>query len=305
VQPDDVFMTLGCSEALSHCISALAVEGSNMLLPRPGFPLCQVLCDYHGVEPRYYDLVPDRNWEIDIDSVRAVADERTCALVVNNPSNPCGSVFSAQHLKDVLALAEELCLPIVADEVYTDMSFGEPYVSCAAVSPNVPILAVSALSKRWVAPGWRMGWITVHDAHGALKDGEVQDTLLKICQVTLGPAAPLQAAIPGILAGGLAEETWKTGVLAALSESAQYCIERCKAVPGLEVASNPQGTMYLMVRVKPGVYRDIDGAISFSGALLEEESVAVLPGECFFLSRLYPCCFLRINRYPGRSLGPH
>lgn len=253
-----------------------------MLLPRPGFPLCQVLCDYHGVEARYYDLVPDRNWEIDIDSVKAAADERTCALVVNNPSNPCGSVFSQQHLKDVLAVAEALRLPVIADEVYTDMSFSDPYVACAAVTPDVPILAVSALSKRWVAPGWRMGWITVHDADGAFRDGEVQDTLLKICQVTLGPAAPLQAAVPGILESGMAEDKWKAGVLTALSESAQYCIERCKNVPGLEVASNPQGTMYLMVRVKADVYRDIDDAVAFAGALLEEESVAVLPGECFF-----------------------
>lgn len=253
-----------------------------MLLPRPGFPLCQVLCDYHGVEPRYYDLAPDRDWEIDLDSVAAAADERTCALVVNNPSNPCGSVFSAQHLKDVLSLAEELRLPVIADEVYTDMSFGDTYVSCASVSPNVPILAVSALSKRWVAPGWRMGWVTVHDAHGAFREGGVQDTLLKICQVTLGPAAPLQAAVPAIIGGGSAEDKWKTGVLGALEESAQYCIERCKSVPGLEVASNPQGTMYLMVRVRTDEYRDIDGAVEFAGALLQEESVAVLPGECFF-----------------------
>jgi len=276
-------MTHGCSEALSQCVAAFAAEGSNMLLPRPGFPLCEVLCDYHGVEPRYYDLNPDRDWEIDIDSIARLADENTCALVVNNPSNPCGSVYSQAHLADVLAKAEELGLPIIADEVYTGMSFSEdhPFVSCAAVSAKVPILSVCALSKRWVVPGWRCGWVTVHDTDNILKDAGIPDTLLKICQITLGPAAPIQAAIPAILAAGPAELEWKKRLLASLSDSAQYCMERCKTVPGLEVASDPQGAMYIMVRIKPDAFRDINGSIQFAGALLEEESVVILPGECF------------------------
>lgn len=285
VNPDDVFMTHGCSEALAQCVAAFAVEGSNMLLPRPGFPLCEVLCDYHGIEPRYYDLDADNNWEIDIASIRALADDKTCALVVNNPSNPCGSVYSRAHLTDVLGCAEELCLPVIADEVYTGMSFSEdhPFVSCAAVTNKVPILSVCALSKRWVTPGWRVGWVTAHDVDDILKNGGITDTLLKICQITLGPAAPLQATIPAILEGGAAEEEWKKRLLSSLSESADYCIDRCKSVPGLEVASNPQGAMYIMVRIKPNAFRDIDGAdsVAFAGALLSEESVVILPGECF------------------------
>merc|ERR1719231_1061178 len=58
LSPNDIFMTLGCSEALSHAIAALAAPGSNMLLPRPGFPLCEILCEYHGIEARFYDLKP-------------------------------------------------------------------------------------------------------------------------------------------------------------------------------------------------------------------------------------------------------
>jgi len=281
LHPDDVFMTHGCSEALSQCIAAFAAEGSNVLLPRPGFPLCEILCEYHGTEARYYDLVPDRNWEIDIDSIAACADENTCALVINNPSNPCGSVYSEVHLKEVLALAEKLRLPIIADEVYTEMSFDSPFVSCAAVTPRVPVLSVCALSKRWVVPGWRVGWVTVHDTDNILKDAGIPDTLLKICQITLGPAAPLQAAVPAILESTPAEVQWKERLLASLAESARYCIERCENVPGLEVASNPQGAMYIMVRIKDNAFRDIDGAVAFAGALLEEEAVAILPGECF------------------------
>jgi tyrosine/nicotianamine family aminotransferase len=281
VDANDIFMTHGCSEALSQCVAALAAEGSNMLLPRPGFPLCEVLCEYHGVEPRFYDLDPEKGWEINIDSIAALADENTCGLVVNNPSNPCGSVYSREHLSDVLAKAEELRLPIIADEVYTGMSFGNTFVSCAAVTPRVPILSVCALSKRWVVPGWRCGWITVHDTDNILKNAGIQDTLLKICQITLGPAAPIQAAIPEILSGGPAEEEWKSRMLSSLADSAKYCMKRCSTVKGLEVASDPQGAMYIMVKIEPNAFKDLNGSIEFAGALLSEESVVILPGECF------------------------
>eukprot|EP00929_Paragymnodinium_shiwhaense_P028661 TRINITY_DN16575_c0_g1_i1.p1 TRINITY_DN16575_c0_g1~~TRINITY_DN16575_c0_g1_i1.p1 ORF type:complete len:440 (+),score=110.38 TRINITY_DN16575_c0_g1_i1:81-1400(+) len=281
---NDVFMTLGCSEALSHCIAALGKSGSNMLLPRPGFPLYQVLCEYHGVEARYYDLLPDQGWEVDVRHVSKLIDERTSAIVLNNPSNPCGTVYSRSHLEKVLAVAEAKKVPVIADEVYTQMSFGEKYVACAEVSPRVPVLSVCALSKRWLAPGWRLGWITVHDAEGVFKASGIPEALLKVCQVSLGPPGPFQAALPAILRETKPE--WYTRVLEDLQKSAECCVRRCKTCPGLEVASEPQGAMYMMVRLVPGGLQGIDDAVTFAGSLLEEESVAVLPGECF-------------HRYPG------
>jgi len=277
---DDIFMTIGCSEALNHCIAALAFTGANMLLPRPGFPLYQVLCDYHGVECRYYDLHPEKNWEIDIDSVKALADENTTAVLVNNPSNPCGAVFSRKHLTDVMDVAEDLRLPIIADEVYHGMSFGdEPFVAMAEVSSKVPVLSVCALSKRWLAPGWRVGWITLHDNDGILERAGVHATLLKLCQVSLGPTALVSAAIPRILED--TPEFWMSDVLSSLKDSAEVCQRRCRTIPGLEVASDPQGAMYFMMRIRPEMLHGIDDDVSFARALLSEESIAVLPGQCF------------------------
>lgn len=280
LQAKDVFMTLGCSEALSHCIAALAAPGSNLLLPRPGFPLYQVLCDYHGVEVRYYDLLPEKGWQCDIGGIAKLVDKNTCGLLINNPSNPCGTVFPREHLEEVLKAALQLRLPVIADEVYAGMSFSRPFVSCAAASAQVPILSVCALSKRWLAPGWRLGWISVHDADGAFADAGVPETLLKLCQVSLGPTAPLQAAMPEILTTVPDGCAWHRDVLAALEASAQCCVRRCKRIPGLEVAAEPEGSMYLMVRLQPGVL-NIDDDVKFAGKLLEEESVAVLPGQCF------------------------
>jgi len=277
----DVFMAFGCSEALSHCIAALAAPGSNLLLPRPGFPLYTVLCEYHGVEVRYYDLLPDSNWQCDVRGIAKLVDEKTCGLLLNNPSNPCGAVFSAEHLSEVLAQAEDLGLPVIADEVYADMTFSRPFVSCAEASPRIPILSVCALSKRWLAPGWRVGWVTVHDADGALADAGIPETLLKLCQVSLGPAAPIQGAVPEIL--GIAPKgcDWHSQVLGALEASARCCVEQCRSIPGLEVAAEPEGAMYLMVRLKPGALDLGTDDVLLASKLLEEESVAILPGQCF------------------------
>jgi tyrosine aminotransferase len=98
---DDVAITVGCSQAIQLCIAALAVSGSNILVPRPGFPIYETFCKYYGVGCRFYDLLPERDWEVDLDQVASLADSNTVAWIVCNPSNPCGSVFKYQHLVKV------------------------------------------------------------------------------------------------------------------------------------------------------------------------------------------------------------
>lgn len=145
-----------------------------------------------------------------------------CALVVNNPSNPCRSVFSRQHLERVLAAAEDLRLPIIADEVYPGITFGRPFFSCAPVSPKVPILLTCALSKRWLAPGWRIGWVTAYDADGVLH--RAGGAILNLCQISLGPSAPMQAAVPAIMQPSQVEASWHSGVL----DEKDCCLHPCK-----------------------------------------------------------------------------
>jgi len=121
--------------------------------------------------------------------------------------------------------------------------------------------------------------VTVHDADGIFAGAGVPDTLLKLCQVSLGPSAPLQAALPEILRATPAE--WYSTVLKALQTSAACCVERLRAIPGLAVESEPGGSMYCMVRLQPGALKGIKDDVAFAGQLLQEESIAVLPGQCF------------------------
>lgn len=122
----DVFITSGCSHALDLCISLLAEPGQNILIPRPGFLLYQTLAHGFGIRTKFYDLVPERDFEIDLHSLEAAIDKNTAAIIFNNPSNPCGSVYSVEHIKQVLQTANKHCLPIIADEIYEHM-VGELY----------------------------------------------------------------------------------------------------------------------------------------------------------------------------------
>lgn len=104
LSPDDIFLTLGCTQALEIILKVIARPNANILLPRPGFPNYEAHTAHLQLEARHFDLLPDKDWEVDLDAVEALADENTVGIVIINPGNPCGNVFTYQHLKKVLLI---------------------------------------------------------------------------------------------------------------------------------------------------------------------------------------------------------
>lgn len=111
----DIYITSGCSDALNISIGVLCNEGQNILLPMPGFSLYETLASSKGIDCKFYKLIPEKNWEADIDHLESLIDENTSAILINNPSNPCGSNYSRNHLLEILSVASKHSLPIISE----------------------------------------------------------------------------------------------------------------------------------------------------------------------------------------------
>lgn len=180
-----------------RCVLTLASPGENVLIPRPSYNY-KTWIDGMMIETKAYDLDPEKSWDIDLKKMDELIDEKTRAIIINNPGNPCGNVFSKNHILDILKVAEKHSVPIIADEIYESMVYsGVEFHSFSALSKEVPILACSGLSKRFLVPGIRLGWIIVHDRNESLS--EVKQGLRNVSARILGPNSTVQYAIPEIL----------------------------------------------------------------------------------------------------------
>ncbi|KAE8911009.1 hypothetical protein PF005_g1636 [Phytophthora fragariae] len=266
--PDDVIITSGCSGAIDIAVRGLLNPGDNILLPKPGFPFYQALCQPNRIECRFYNLKPESNWEVDLDHMQSLVDGNSKAILVNNPSNPCGSVYSKLHLEKILALAELNKIPIIADEIYGDMVFGSNvFFPIAELTKSVPVVTV-----------------------------DVRTAYLKLSRSTLGANSLVQSAIPGLLTPepGSAEAQslmdFKKRYFATLEDNAKFTTDVISEIPGLEVVV-PQGAMYAMVKLHIDILTNIKNDLDFTQKLLDEEAVFVLPGQCFGMHNYFRIVF--------------
>eukprot|EP00268_Persea_americana_P043408 TRINITY_DN43629_c0_g1_i7.p1 TRINITY_DN43629_c0_g1~~TRINITY_DN43629_c0_g1_i7.p1 ORF type:complete len:425 (+),score=66.07 TRINITY_DN43629_c0_g1_i7:117-1391(+) len=278
LSPDDVFLTVGCKQAIKIVISALALPRANILLPRPAYPFYDSYATQYGVEARYCDLIPERNWEIDLDSVESVADENTVAIVIINPGNPCGNVFTYEQLAKVAETARDLGILVISDEVYGHLTFGNnPFVPMGVFGSVVPVITVGSISKRWVVPGWRLGWLVTCDHKGILKEAKIVDHIKNCRDVSSSPATFIQGAIPQIL--GNTSEDFFNKTIELLKQAADICYERIKEIDCITCPCKPEGSMFVMVKMNLSLLEDILDDLDFCCKLAKEESVVILPGS--------------------------
>jgi aspartate/methionine/tyrosine aminotransferase len=242
VTPDRAFLTAGTSEGIEFALGALADEGSEVLLPVPTYPLYTAVLTKLGARPVFYRTDPARGWSPDLDHLRSLITPATRALVIIDPNNPTGASYSTETRLALLDFADRHGLPIIADEVYGDLGFEGSVPMIGSLDPDAPIITFSSLSKAYLAPGWRAGWMGIGRSP---RLDEVVKAVSKLADARLCSTLPMQYAITAALTG---DRSHQVAFRAALKERAAITTERLNAIPGVSCVA-PTAAFYAMPRV--------------------------------------------------------
>ncbi|KAI3457199.1 hypothetical protein Pfo_013862 [Paulownia fortunei] len=275
---EDIFLTAGASHAIEVILTVLARPGANILLPRPGYPLYEARAAFSNLEVRHFDLLQEKGWEVDLDGVEALADDKTIAMVVINPGNPCGNVFTFEHMQKIAETAKRIGILLIADEVYNHLVFGcNQFVPMGIFGSVTPVLTLGTISKRWLIPGWRFGWIAATDPNGILNKSGIAECIQSYLNITADPATLIQGAVPEILEKSTKDFFSKTN--STLREAADACYAKLSEIPSLACPHKPEGAMSTMVKIDLQLLEDMEDDMDFALKLASEESVLVLPGS--------------------------
>ncbi len=177
---------------------ALAESGDEVLVPVPTYPLYTAVLAKIGARAVFYRTDPSRGWLPDVDHVRSLVTPATRALVVIDPNNPTGATYSNDVRRELVDLADRHNFPLLADEVYADLAFDGPVPALASLNPDAPVISFSSLSKAYLAPGWRAGWMAV-GRNERLDD--VLSAVKKLADGRLCSTGPMEHAIVAALDG--------------------------------------------------------------------------------------------------------
>ncbi len=165
ISPERVLLTSGASEGIELALTALVNPGEEVLVPVPTYPLYTAVLAKIGARAVYYRLDPNRGWLPDFDQLKSLSTQRARALVVIDPNNPTGAVFSDEVRRELLRFSEERGLVLLADEVYAELAFDRPVAPLASLGPEAAVISFGSLSKGYLAPGWRAGWLAVNETN--------------------------------------------------------------------------------------------------------------------------------------------
>lgn len=271
VGADRVILTAGTSEGIELALGAMANAGDEVLVPTPTYPLYTAVLAKLDAKAVYYRTDPDNGWLPDLDDIRQKITPLTRAIVVIDPNNPTGAVYPEATRRDLIALAHSSGVPIVADEVYGDLGFDGPSPLLGSLDPDAPILSFSSLSKAYVAPGWRAGWLCVGRSP---RLDDVLAAIKKLADGRLCSTGPMQYAIEAALTG---DRTHQREFVRQLSIRANLTVARLNAIPEITCVA-PHAAFYAMPKVAlPAGKTDED----FVLALLRKTGILCVYGSGF------------------------
>jgi aspartate/methionine/tyrosine aminotransferase len=269
--PDRVLITSGTSEGIELALTAIVDEGEEVLVPSPTYPLYTAVLAKIGAVPVYYRTDHTNGWLPDLDHIRRSITAKTRALVVIDPNNPTGAIYPDDMRRSLITLAEQHGLVILADEVYGDLAYDGPVPPMAILDQDAPIISYSSLSKAYLAPGWRAGWMAV--GRSPRLDG-VLAAIRKLADGRLCSPGPMQYAVVAALTGDRShQDTFRR----ELRRRADLTVERLNRIPGMSCVA-PRGAFYAMPKMTlPAGRTDKDYVLG----LLHATGILVVYGSGF------------------------
>jgi len=271
VSADRVVITSGTSEGIELTLTALAEGGDEVLVPSPTYPLYTAVLAKIGARPVFYKKDPANGWLPDVDEIERLVTPATRALVVIDPNNPTGATYPEAVRRRLIEIADRHNIPLLADEVYGDLAYDGPVAPMASLYPDAPIISFSSLSKAYLAPGWRSGWMAVGRTD---RLDDVLGGVKKLADGRLCSNGPMEHAIEAALNGDRSHEA---GFRAALRERAELTTRRLNAIDGMRAVA-PSAAFYAMPQVTlPAGVTDEDYVL----ALLRATGVLCVYGSGF------------------------
>jgi len=292
-QSDNVYICHGVTEALQIIFASFLNEGDIVLAPGPHYPPYMAYPQLFGGKTIEYRLNPDNQWAIDFDDLNAKMNDRVKLLVLINPNNPTGNVITEDELKQILSITEKWpnCT-ILSDEIYDRLNFNGNHYSTASISSGTPVITLNGVSKVYYAPGWRIGYMAIHDPRGKLDD--VKDGIERMLRSRLCASTPAQY---GYLAGLQGDDEWMETYLLGLKENNELCVKMINQIEGLTV-QKPQGAFYMFVKLTDEHWYQNDK--KFVLDLLHKKHVLTVHGSGF--SKQYGKGHFRMVFLPSKSV---
>jgi tyrosine/nicotianamine family aminotransferase len=240
---EDVVITSGVTEGVNLVFGATLEPGDEVLVPGPGYPTYTAYATFFGATPVPYRTIEKDGWDIDVQDLKSKITERTKCIVIINPNNPTGAIYPKKTLKEVLDIAIEHDVFIISDEIYDRIAFDDSFVSPASMTDEVPIITFNGISKIYLAPGWRVGymafynWDTLFDIkEGIMKELRARISANSICQI-------------GAIEAYKGSEKYVVEMISKLKQRSEFAYKRLNEIPGI-TTTKPMGGLYIFPKVE-------------------------------------------------------
>lgn len=274
---NDVYLGNGVSELITMVTQALLDDGDEVLIPAPDYPLWTAATSLAGGTPVHYLCDEEDDWNPSIEDIRAKVTEKTKAIVVINPNNPTGAVYSREVLQNIVNVAREYNLLILADEIYDRILYdGAKHISIASLAPDLLTITFNGLSKAYRVAGYRAGWMVLTGPKSHAR-GFIEGLDL-LAGTRLCPNVPAQHAIQVAL-GGRQSIYGLTGEGGRLLKQRNVAYEKLNEIPGVSV-TKPMGALYCFPRLDPNVHEIHDDS-KLMLDILRAEKILMVQGTGF------------------------